>query len=517
MAIGSRSILTKIVCTLGPASRDPQLIARLIDEGMRIARINFSHGTLDDFKATLHAAREASRIAGVPLGVFGDLSGPKIRVTSVDDGRIDLAPGDHVEIIHDPERAGSRNPDTGVVTLACTYEHVAQEVEPGDRVLINDGAIRMLCTDRVLNDRDGLHLGDRLICSVVVGGPVTNKKGINLPDSDLSAPSMTEWDGICAEWAVENDLDFLALSFVRRGEDIEQLQALLKSLGRDHRELRSHSRLPIIAKIEMPQAIKDLDDICEVSDAIMVARGDLGVEMDLAQVPTIQKRIIQTAHDHGKPVIVATQMLESMIENAAPTRAEVSDAANAVLDGADALMLSGETAVGKHPFEAVNILARTAEQTERYLRDQADLRSPKPPRLARESKYRTAALTHGVSVVANDLGAKYVVMWSELGGSARHLSQCRLLLPVLAVSSNDRALRQMCLNFGVTPIQMDRPDDATTFLEAVDRFLRAANLADPGDAVVLCQGDPIGTPGVTNSIRVHYVGDVCRLTWHVKD
>ncbi|MEM6332387.1 MAG: pyruvate kinase [Planctomycetota bacterium] len=517
MAIGSRSILTKIVCTLGPASRDPKLVAKLIDEGMRIARINFSHGTLDDFKTTLDAAREASRIAGVPLGIFGDLSGPKIRVTSVDDGRIDLAPGDHVEILHDPDRPGSRDPSTGVVTLACTYEHIAQEVEPGHRVLINDGAIRMLCTDRILDNADGLNRGDRLICSVVVGGPVTNKKGINLPDSDLSAPSMTDWDETCAEWAVEHNLDFLALSFVRRADDIKQLQALLKTLGRDHRELRSHTRLPIIAKIEMPQAIKDLDDICAVSDAIMVARGDLGVEMDLAQVPTIQKRIIQAAHNHGRPVIVATQMLESMIEAAAPTRAEVSDAANAVLDGADALMLSGETAVGQYPFEAVNILARTAQQTERYLRQQADQRPPRPPKLAQESKYRTAALTHGVSVVAHDLDAKYVAMWSELGGSARHLSQCRLLMPVLAVSSNERALRQMCLNFGITPIHMDRPADATTFIEAIDRFLRAANLADPGDAIVLCQGDPLGTPGVTNSIRVHYIGDVCRLTWHVKN
>ncbi|MEO0963695.1 MAG: pyruvate kinase [Planctomycetota bacterium] len=515
MAFGNRSILTKIVCTLGPASRERERIAKLIDEGMRIARINFSHGTFDDFKATLDAAREAGRIAGVPLGVFGDLSGPKIRVTQVDNNRIDLNVGDHVEIKHDPHLVGSRDA-AGVVTLPCTYAPIAREVEPGHRVLINDGAIRMLCTDRILDNSDGLGLGDRLICNVVVANPVSNKKGINLPDSDLSTPSLTDWDVECAKWAVEHGVDFLALSFVRRADDVRALHALLREHGREHREIRSHTRMPIIAKIEMPQAIQDLEHICEISDAIMVARGDLGVEMDLAEVPVIQKRIIRCAHDHGKPVIVATQMLESMITSASPTRAEVSDAANAVLDGADALMLSGETAVGKFPFEAVNILARTAEQTERHLRETVANRPPRPPKLSRESRYRTAAVAHGVSIVAYDLQARFVVMWSEMGGSARHLSQMRGLTPIIAVSSNDKALRQMNLNFGVTPIHMDRPPDAPTFIEAIDSFLQAGHLADPGDAIVFCQGDPLGTPGVTNNIRVHYVGDVCRVTWHVK-
>jgi len=516
VAFGGRSILTKIVCTLGPATRDPHFIASLINEGMRIARINFSHGTFDDFKQTLDAAREAGRLAGIPLGVFGDLSGPKIRVTQVDDNRIDLKPGDHVEIKYDPDLTGSRD-TSGVVTLPCTYAPIAREVQPGHRVLINDGAIRMLCTDRVLDNRDGLGLGDRLVCRVTHGNPVSNKKGINLPDSDLSTPSLTDWDEQCAKWAVEHGVDFLALSFVRRAGDVRELQELLRSFGRDYREMRSHARIPIIAKVEMPQAIDDLSAICEVSDAVMVARGDLGVEMDLAEVPVIQKRIIKTAHDHGKPVIVATQMLESMIDSPQPTRAEVSDAANAVLDGADALMLSGETAVGSYPFEAVNVLARTAEQTENYLRRDTANRPPRPPRIARESRYRTAALTHGVSHVAHDLDARFVVMWSELGGSARHLSQCRLLMPVIAVSSNERALRQMNLYFGVTPIHMDRPADTSAFVETIDHFLQAGHLADPGDAIVFCQGDPLGTPGVTNSIRVHYVGDVCRLTWHAKD
>ncbi|MEM0914306.1 MAG: pyruvate kinase [Planctomycetota bacterium] len=516
MAFGNRSILTKIVCTLGPASRDPQLIATLIGEGMRIARVNFSHGTHDDFKATLDAAREGGRLAGTPLGVFGDLSGPKIRVTQVENNHIDLKVGDHVEIKHAPDLVGSRDA-SGVVTLPCTYEPIAREVEPGHRVLINDGAIRMLCTDRVLDNSDGLGLGDRLICNVVVASPVSNKKGINLPDSDLSTPSLTEWDEACAEWAVEHGVDFLALSFVRRADDVRQLRTLLQDIVKRRPELRANARVPIIAKIEMPQAIEDLENICEVSDAIMVARGDLGVEMDLAEVPVIQKRIINCAHDHGKPVIVATQMLESMITNASPTRAEVSDAANAVLDGADALMLSGETAVGQFPFEAVNILARTAEQTEKHLRQTRADRPPRPPKLARESRYRTAAVAHGVSIVAYDLHARYVVMWSEMGGTARHLSQMRGLTPIIAVSSNEKALRQMNLNFGVTPIHMDRPPDAITFIETIDRFLQAGHLADAGDAIVFCQGDPLGTPGVTNNIRVHYVGDVCRVTWHVKD
>ena len=482
-------------------------------------RVNFSHGDFEDFQGSVDAIREAAAETGLPIGILGDLSGPKIRVTSVADGRIELKAGDHVEFPKTDAEA-YRDPDNGVVTIGTTYHAMVDDAEPGQRLLINDGAIRLLITDKVRETDEAV--GDRrpdnprLICRVTEGGPLTNKKGVNLPDTHVSAPALTDWDEECAAWAVEAGLDFLALSFVRKAEDVRQLNALLSRLGRDNTSPQSATRMPIVSKIEKPQALEELDAILEETDAVMVARGDLGVEMDLAEVPIIQKRIIQQAHDHGKPVIVATQMLESMIQSFTPTRAEVSDVANAILDGTDAIMLSGETAVGAHPIQVVHTMARTARLAEQY---DADRRAgtTKPPTHARASRYRTAALAHGVATVVNDLHPAFVVMWSELGSGSRLLSQNRLRVPILAISSREMALRQMSMLFGVHPISMPRPADTITFLEQIDRLLTAHNWVKPGDPVVVVKGEPLGIPGVTNEIRIHYVGDVCRLTWHAKD
>ncbi len=511
-------LLTKILATLGPASADVDTLVRMIEEGVRCVRINFSHGSFDDFAATLHVARAAAKKTGIPLGILGDLSGPKIRVTGVDDPGIELKPGDHVEFVTDG-RTASRNA-RGVTTFSVTYDGLVDDVVAGNRLLINDGAIRMLVTDRVTaNDPDPTRDPDtpRLIANVTVGGLVTNKKGVNLPDSTIAAPSMTDHDHACAAWAVEHGLDFLALSFVRKAEDVSQLKTVLQKMGRDHRELRSHSKLPIIAKIEMPQAIRELAAIVEAADGIMVARGDLGVEMDVAEVPILQKKIIACCHDYGKPVIVATQMLESMITAATPTRAEVSDVANAILDGADAIMLSGETAVGQWPVQAVHTMARTAEIAEAYAAEKG-LKPPVPTKTV-ESRYRSTALAQGAEVICRQLKPAYVVTWSELGGGARYLSQRRLPMPCIAVSSNPDALRRMALLFGVTGMYMPRPEPpeaGAKFVEAVDELLLHNHWAQPGDAVVIVKGEPLGTPGVSNKIRIHYVGDVCRLAWHVK-
>ncbi|MEE9404233.1 MAG: pyruvate kinase, partial [Algisphaera sp.] len=377
-------------------------------------------------------------------------------------------------------------------------------VKEGQRLLVNDGAIRMLVANKVEGD------DPHLVCSVTVGGKLSNKKGVNLPDTDVSAPALTAWDKKCAAWAVQAGCDFLALSFVRKASDVHQLKTLLANIEPEPVEL------PIIAKIEKPQAITELDAILDAADGVMVARGDLGVEMDLASVPVMQKTIIRRAHAHGKPVIVATQMLESMIDNPFPTRAEVSDVANAIIDGADAVMCSGETAVGKWPIEVIRIMARTATLTEAYDANQR-AGTTRPPANLQETRYRTAALAHGVSTIVNDLDPRCVVMWSELGGGARYLSQNRLRVPVVAVSSNHTALRKMSLHFGVHPVFMKRPDDGAAFVEAVDELLIENGWAAPGDAVVIVKGDPLGIPGVTNQIRIHYVGDVCRLTWHPKD
>ncbi|MEM1107560.1 MAG: pyruvate kinase [Planctomycetota bacterium] len=512
-------LLTKILATVGPASQDPATLVRLIEEGARAFRVNFSHGDFPDFEKTVASIREAARITGIPVGILGDLSGPKIRVTTVDNGRLELEIGDHVEFtMRDVEAC--RHPDTGVVTVGTTYPEMVNDVEPGQRLLVNDGAIRMLVTDKVTaNDppeRNRRPDDPRLICNVTEGGTLSNKKGVNLPDTHVSAPALTDWDEECAAWAVENELDFLALSFVRKAADVTQLNDLLLKLGRDNRGLRSHSRLPIVSKIEKPQAIEQLEEILEVTDGVMVARGDLGVEMDLAQVPVIQKQIIDQAHAHGKPVIVATQMLESMIHSFTPTRAEVSDVANAILDGTDAIMLSGETAVGEHPIQTVHTMARTARVAEAYnARQRAG--TTKPPEHLRASKYRTAALAHGVSTIVNDLEPAFVVMWSELGGGARYLSQNRLHRPIISISSSEAALRQMALLFGVHPVHMKRPKNTAAFLKNIDKLLIGNGWSEPGDAVVIVKGEPLGTPGITNKIRIHYIGDIAPITWHTKD
>lgn len=503
-------LLTKILATVGPASREVDTLARMIEEGVRAFRVNFSHGGFDDFEQSVTAIRAAAERTGVAIGILGDLSGPKIRVTTVDDGRMQLVVGDHVEFPKTDAQA-HRDSQTRVVTIGTTYPEMVDDAEPGQRLLINDGAIRLLITDKISGTDN-----PRLICRVTEGGTLSNKKGVNLPDTHVSAPALTEWDKQCAAWAVEHDLDFLALSFVRKADDVRQLNDLLLTLGRDNRAIRGHRRLPIVSKIEKPQAIDELDGILKETNAVMVARGDLGVEMDLAQVPVIQKQIIERAHAYGKPVIVATQMLESMIHSFTPTRAEVSDVANAILDGTDAIMLSGETAVGEHPIQVVHTMARTARITEAF-DAQRRAGTTRPPANLRDSKYRTAALAHGVSTIVNDLNPAFVVMWSELGGSARHLSQNRLRRPILAISSSRAALRQMALHFGVHPIHMDRPADTPAFLSNVDALLLQAGWAEPGDALVIVKGEPLGLPGVTNQILIHYLGDVCRLTWHAKD
>ena len=303
------------------------------------------------------------------------------------------------------------------------------DAQVGQRLLIDDGSVRLLVTDKI-----GQGDNQRVVANVTVGGLVTSNKGVNMPDSaSLSVPSLTEYDVACVAWAVEHEIDFLALSFVRKAEDLRMLKLLLPVRAANHA-----SYIPVIAKIEKPQALDDLDAIVSEADGVMVARGDLGVEMDLAEVPGIQKRVISLCHDHGKPVIVATQMLQSMIDSPSPTRAEASDVANAIYDGADAVMLSGETAVGKYPVQVVATMARIALCTQRLLRE----RPPgKPPIRLQQTRYRTAALAHGVSVIVRDLDARLVATWSELGGGARYLSQNRLDIPIIAASSNPEALR----------------------------------------------------------------------------
>lgn len=505
MQVNDQFLLTKILASIGPASYDIERLVHMVEAGVRVVRINFSHGDFDDFAKALSLAREAARRTRIDIGVLGDLCGPKIRVGEVLDDVFEVEQGDLIEITR-KDVISQKYKDTGISVVSTSFPDMIDEAETGDRLLIDDGFVRTLVVDKPYAHDDR---GHRLCCRVTHGGKISTRKGINLPDTHLSTPSLTDYDRECAEWALENDLDFLALSFVRHADDLNDL--------RDHlRSLKPKGVLPpIVAKIEKPQAVDHIDAICDRADGIMVARGDLGVEMDLAEVPIIQKRIIETAHDYGKPVIVATQMLQSMIVESTPTRAEVSDVANAILDGADAVMLSGETAVGKHPVQAVTYMGRTASRTEAHANDRRDA-SGHAPRTLRESRYRTAALAHGVSILVDDLAPKFVVSWSELGGGARYLSQNRLPVPIVAISSNHAALRHMSLLYGVTPIFMSRPRDSQEFLMMVDDLLLDRQWAKHGDAIVVVKGEPIGRPGVTNQIVVHYVGDVTNVGWHAK-
>lgn len=499
---GPTPILSKILATVGPACDGASEIGSLIDEGARVFRINFSHGDFAEHERRLRSVREAAKERGVPVGVLGDLRGPKLRLNAMADGPLEVVPGDRVEFTRG-DQPGHRDAESGRAVISVTYPPFVDEVQPGHRVLINDGAIRLLAVEKTGNGDD-----TRLICNVIYGGEVEANKGVNLPDSDLSTPSLTDFDRECVNWAIEHEVDYLALSFVRRAGDVSELRYVLDAIH-ESGDGSDASRMFVVAKLETPQAIADLQSILNASDAVMVARGDLGVEMDLAEVPVIQKKIIEQAHDHGKPVIVATQMLQSMIEESTPTRAEVSDVANAILDGADAVMLSGETAVGRYPSASVHVMAHTAEITEAYAAERWGQKR-RPPRNPRESRYRTAALAHGVSVVVRDLDARYVVMWSELGGGARLLSQNRLTVPILAVSSNPKALARMSLLFGVVPLHMTRPKDPQTFVARIDELLQQQEWAQPGDPIVIAHGEPLGIPGVTNKIRIHHVGDLVR-------
>jgi pyruvate kinase len=500
--------LTKILCTVGPATADAGVLLQLISAGASAFRINFSHGTPEDHLKSLRAIREAEEKSGKYVGVLGDLCGPKLRIGSVQSPGVMLENGDLVAMVKTPTFTPSARPAEGLITFCTNTPEILDDVMAGERVFINDGEVRLVVQSCV-----GQGTPDCKVTLKVLGGSmVSTGKGINLPDSRLKLPAITQRDRACAKWALDNHLDYLALSFVRNGDDVKELRALLTSLSPG-----AGAKIPIIAKIEKPQAVAEVDAILDVSDGIMVARGDLGVEMDLAQVPVIQKRLITAAHEHGKQVIVATQMLQSMIESPVPTRAEVSDVANAIFDGADSVMLSGETAVGKYPLAVVEMMARVARETQGHLSETTLLGNHIDPgavaaranfkRQIQVTKYRTAALARAVTGIVVDLEAKLVINWSEAGGGARFLSLNRLGVPILAFSSSKEALRKMSLFFGVVPCYLERPRSTEEFLTKVDWYVTEAGYAKKGDATVVVKGDPIGTIGVTNEIRVHYVGD----------
>ena len=471
-------IKTKIIATLGPSCAEAEIIDAMIDNGVDVFRLNFSHGTLDEHDKLLEALNTARFRGHQMTAVLGDLCGPKIRTGPIEPQGQMLYAGEKVNIV----------PGNQVGTAHCfgtNYEHFNQDVEIGHRIFLDDGQITLSVVGRD---------GEDLVCEVVVGGPLYSRKGINLPDTRVRIPSITEFDFECINWAIERNLDFLALSFVRSADEIYQLKEYI---------LKAEADIKIIAKIETPQALVHLEPIVNASDAALVARGDLGVEMDLAEVPLIQKRITKMCRDKGKPVIVATQMLQSMIQSPNATRAEVSDVANAIMDYTDAVLLSGETAVGKYPVKAAQTIERIARVTEAYLDKQYTTVHHKSTTTGELAL--TAAMARSVGQLVEDIDAKLVAVWSQSGSSARLLSKARIDVPILALSSDDRSCRQMCLHYGVIPCCQPIPEGISQFTSLVDRLILKNKLAQAGDRIILVPGRALSAVGTTNSIHVHNI------------
>jgi len=470
----------KIVCTLGPATSSERRIRELVYAGMDVARLNMSHGTHEQHAEAYRLVREASDASGHGVGILADLQGPKIRLETFADGPVTLDRGQQWTITTRDVAGDDR-------ICGTTYKGLPGDVAPGDPVLIDDGKIRLRVTEVSATD---------VVTEVLVGGKVSNHKGINLPGVAVSVPALSDKDTDDLRFALRLGVDFIALSFVRNAADAEDVRAIMREEG---------IMVPVIAKIEKPQAIENLDEVIDAFDAFMVARGDLGVECPLEEVPFLQKKIIVAARRNAKPVIVATQMLESMVVNPAPTRAEASDVANAVLDGADAVMLSGETSVGEHPVHTVETMARIIGATEEHaLVDESFSRFG---RIEWDPHTASGVITKAAEEVAQRVGAKYVVAFTQSGDSARRLARLRSSIPVLAFTPEARCRSQLAVSWGVEAFKTSTVEHTDEMVRQVDEELLRIGRVKEGDRVVIVAGSPPGIPGSTNALRVHRMGD----------
>ncbi len=464
----------KIVCTLGPAVSSPEQIRALVDAGMDVARLNMSHGSHADHEEVYARVRRAADEAGRGVGVLVDLQGPKIRLGKFAEGPVLLERGDEFTVTTE-DVPGDRQ------LVSTTYTGLTGDVSPGDTILVDDGRINLTV---VAVD------GPRVVTRVVEGGVVSDSKGLNLPGVAVSVPALSEKDIEDLRWALHLQADMVALSFVRHAKDVEDVHRIMDEEG---------VRVPVLAKIEKPQAVEHLTEIVHAFDGIMVARGDLGVELPLEQVPLVQKRAVALARQNAKPVIVATQMLDSMISSSRPTRAEASDCANAVLDGADALMLSGETSVGAHPITAVETMARIIENVE----DNA-LHEIHPMRTRPHTQ--GGAITRAAAEVGELLGAKYLVAFTQSGDSARRMSRLRSPIPLLAFTPEAATRSRLSLTWGTETFLVPFVHHTDDMVRQVDRALLELGRCKPEDVVVIVAGSPPGIPGSTNAMRVHRMG-----------
>jgi pyruvate kinase len=464
----------KIVATLGPATSSYESLRAIIDAGVNVARMNLSHGTYDVHEEVYANVRKAADDLGVPVAVLVDLQGPKIRLGKFAAGPHFLEVGD-IFTITTEEVEGTKD------LVGTTFKGLPGDVSPGDFLLIDDGKVKV---EVVSTD------GVRVVTKCVVAGNVSNNKGINLPGVAVNVPALSEKDEADLRWGLKLGCDYIALSFVRNAADVTRVHEIMAEEGR---------RVPVIAKIEKPQAVDNLEEIIDAFDAIMVARGDLAVELPLEAVPIVQKRTIELSRRMAKPVIVATQMLESMTDTPVPTRAEASDVANAVLDGADAVMLSGETSVGKYPVITVQTMARIVASTE-------DHGLERIPPLGTKPRTQGGAITLAAAEVADFVDAKYVCVFTESGDSARRMSRLRFRIPMKAFTPDEGIRRRMNLIWGIESFLVERVKHTDAMYKQVDEALMSRGLAEEGDKVLVISGSPPGIPGSTNDMRVHVIG-----------
>lgn len=465
---------TKIVCTLGPASDSEDKIRSLIEAGADVFRLNFSHGTHDEHEKEIKIIRHLEEVTGKRFAIVQDLQGPKIRVGRID-GTMELKNGETVTLTTDDIVGKGK-------TIPVVYDGICKDVKESDRILMDDGLLELKVKSVS---------GKRIQCEVVNGGPLTSHKGINLPGVNVSIPSLTEKDIQDLEFGVRHEVDFIALSFVRHVSDVLELRDLLAELKGGQ---------GIIAKIEKPEAVDEIDSIIEASDAIMVARGDLGVEVPIEEVPILQKIIIHKCNEYGKPVITATQMLDSMIREPRPTRAEATDVANAVFDGTDAVMLSGETSAGHFPVEAVKTMVSIVKMAESRL-----------GLVERKLNYKTVrddftdAIAEAACSLAQYVDASFIIPVTNTGTTARALSKYRPQVPVYAITESVDVARKLLLIWGVSPVEVESIPDTDAMLAKVSSILKSSSLASPGDTYVLTAGTPILARGTTNTLRIEKI------------
>lgn len=470
---------TKIVCTIGPVTESEEMIGRLISAGMNVARLNFSHGDHSEHKRRIDRIKSVREKLGVPVAIMLDTKGPEVRLGYFRDGKADLEKGQRFTLtIKDIQGDSSQ--------CSITYKELPGEVSAGSRILIADGVIELKVLEK--NDTD-------VICEVLNGGTLGDRKNVNIPGATSKLPAITEKDVADLIFGVENGVDFIAASFIRKATDVLEIRRVLEEKGGKH--------IHIISKIENQEGIDNLEDILRVSDGLMVARGDLGVEIPTEDIPMIQKLIIRKANEIGKPVITATQMLDSMIRNPRPTRAEVTDVANSIIDGTDAIMLSGETAAGKYPVEAVQTMASIAVRTEKELDYGKSMHSFSGRKITVAN-----AISHSSCTTAFELQAAAIITPTQSGSTARMISKFRPKAPIIAATSDRSVMRKLCLSFGVYPVRVPQANMTDEIIDLSVNAAVSAQLVKSGDLVVITAGIPSGVAGATNLIKVHIVGEI---------